>query len=497
MKKASIESIEAYVKKADDRYWNDDFTSAMKLSEKGLIQAKASKDYERQIECLLIQMKSHMSSGEASKAKRLSATINKLASDKCSRSTYANALIESGYLYLQYLEYKQAEEFTVEALIIARDESLPDLEADALVQLASLDSLRQNFKEASVYLREALKISKHLKRTEAMLEAIIQQGLVCGTVGDYDRALELFEQVESLSEKHKLYDYQVESILNQGDIFRSIGDFDKAERLYNNALDKSDKRKVPTKTAEILRRVGNLLLHKQDFERALEWYRFCEKQIKKFKSESYFPFVALGFGTAYNGLEDYKRAVEYFWRVLDTIAPSYFLHSSILKQVLEQLSLSLGYLNKKSQSKQVGELAGKVRELTNTGIDSSHQTGLFIKKLENELNILIESLKTEQLTMFSRDGVRVDLKTGEIYGDGNLPINHFSNLQLEIFRLLVENEGTAVSNKRIIGCYETYVDDLQGVPRRAHYFIAEIRNKLGSKKIIKTETGSGYKIPRL
>ena len=157
----------------------------------------------------------------------------------------------------------------------------------------------------------------------------------------------------------------------------------------------------------------------------------------------------------------------------------------------------MGYLNKKKQSKQVRELAGKVRELTNTGIDSSHQTGLFIKQLENELNILIESLKTEQLTMFSRDGVRVDLKTGEIYGDGTLPINHFSNLQLEIFRLLVENEGTAVSNKHIIGCYEKYVDDLQEVPRRAHYFIAEIRKKLGSKKIIKTETGSGYKIPRL
>lgn len=485
------------VEKAERLYWQDDFVASLASADKALKQAKVVKDYERQVECLLIQMKSQMSSGEATKAKQLSATNNKLASDKCSHSTYANALIESGYLYLQYLEYKRAEEFTVEALIIARDESFPDLEADALVQLASLDSLRQNFKEAAVYLREALRISEHLKRTEAMLETIIQQGLVCGAVGDYDRALELFEKVESLSKKHKLYDYEVESVLNQGDIFRSIGDFDKAERLYNNALDKSDKHKVPTKTAEILRRVGNLLLHKREFEQALKWYRFCEKQIKKFKSESHFPFVALGFGTVYNGLEDYKRAVEYFWKVLDNIAPAYFLHSSILKQVLEQLSLSLGYLNKEKQSKQVGELAGKVHELTNSGIDSSYQTGLFIKRLENELNILIESLKTERLTMFSRDGVRVDLRTGEIYGDGKLPITRFSDLQLEIFRLLVENEGTAISNKKIIGCYEKYVDDMRGVPRRAHYFIAEIRKKLGTKKIIKTVTGSGYKIPRL
>ena len=476
---------------------DDRFEESLEMAARAYEVASDDDNHDLACQALLVQMNSQMSVGRVSDAKRLSKKAIKLSKFKCSSETYANALIESGYLYLQYLEYKQAEDFTAEALIIARDESLPDLEADALVQLASLDSLRQNFKEATVYLREALKISEHLKRTEAMLETIIQQGLVCGTVGDYDRALELFEQVESLSKKHKLYDYQVESILSQGDIFRSIGDFDKAERLYNNALDKSDKHEVPTKSAEILRRVGNLLLHKRDFERALEWFCFCEKQIKKFKSESYFPFVALGFGTAYNGLEDYKRAVEYFWRVLDTIAPSYFLHSSILKQVLEQLSLSLSYLNKKKQSKQVGELASKVHELTNTGIDSSPQTGLFIKKLENELNILIESLKTEQLTMFSRDGVRVDLKTGEIYGDGKLPINHFSDLQLEIFRLLVENKGTAVSNKRIIGCYEKYVDDLQEVPRRAHYFIAEIRKKLGSKKIIKTVTGSGYKIPRL
>lgn len=488
---------DSFVEKAERLYWQDDFAASLKSAEKALKQAKAAKDFEHQVESILVQIKSYMSMGDSAKAKRLSESAVKLARDKCSRPTYANTLIESGYLYLQYLEYKQAEDFTVEALIIARDESLPDLEADALVQLASLDSLRQNFKEASVYLREALKISEHLKRTEAMLEAIIQQGLVCGAVGEYDRALELFEKVESLSRKHKLYDYEVESVLNQGDIFRSIGDFDKAERLYNNALDKSDRHKAPTKTAEILRRVGNLLLHKREFEQALKWYRFCEKQIKKFKSESYFPFVALGFGTAYNGLEDYKRAVEYFWSLLDMIAPGYFLHSSILKQVLEQLGLSLGYLNKEKQSKQVGELASKVHELTNTGIDNSHQTGLFIKKLENELNILIESLKTEKLTMFSRDGVRIDLRTGDIYGDGKLPINHFSDLQLDIFYLLVENEGTAVSNKEIIGCYETYVDDMQGVPRRAHYFIAEIRKKLGSKKIIKTETGSGYKIPRL
>ena len=489
--------MDSLIDKAERLYWQDDFAASLASADKALKQAKAVKDYERQVECLLIQLKSQMSLGESAKAKQLSKKAMKLSQSQCSIGSYVNALIESGYLYLQYLEYERSEELTVEALIIARDESLPDLEAVALVQLASLDSLRQNFKEASVYLREALKISKHLKRTEAMLETIIQQGLICGTVGDYDRALELFEKVESLSKNQKLYDYEVESILNQGDVFRSIGDFDKAERFYNNAFDKSDKYKVPTKTAEILRRVGNLLLHRREFERALEWYRFCEKQIKKFKSESYFPFVALGFGTAYNGLEDYKRAVEYFWRVLDTIAPCYFLHSSILKQVLEQLSLSMGYLNKKKQSKQVGELASKVREFTNTGIDSSHQTSLFIKQLENELNILIESLKTEQLTMFSRDGVRVDLKTGEIYGDGKLPVNHFSDLQLEIFRLLVKNEGTAVSNKRIIGCYEKYVDDLQKVPRRAHYFIAEIRRKLGSKKIIKTVTGSGYKIPRL
>ncbi|MEW6410917.1 MAG: tetratricopeptide repeat protein [Candidatus Zixiibacteriota bacterium] len=438
-----------------------------------------------------------MSLGDSSKAKRLAVDVLKLARDKCSRLTYANALIESGYLHLQYLEYEHAENLTVEALIIARDEALPDLEADSLVQLASLDSFRQNYREATVYLREALKISEHLQRTEAMLETIMQQGLVCSSAGDYARALDCFERVEAVSKKQKLYDYEVESILNQGDIFRSIGDFDKAERLYNLALDKSDKRNLPTKTVEILKRVGNLLLHRRNYNEALKWYRFCEKQTKKFKSSSFFPFVALGYGTAYNGMEDYKRAVEYFWRVLDNIAPAYFLHSGILKQVLVQLSLSLAYLNKKKQSNQVSELAGKVGELANSGIDSSPQTGLLIKKLEGELNILIESIKTDQIAMFSRDGVRVDMRTGEIYGDGKLPRTKFTELQLEIFRLLVENEGTAVSNKHIIGCYEKYVDELQEVPRRAHYFIAEIRKKLGSKTIIKTVTGSGYKIPHL
>lgn len=487
--------LDTLIVKAERLYWQDDFDSSLKASEKALKQAQKTKDFPRQVECLILQMKAQMSAGEATKAKHLAAKFLKLAQEKCPQETYANALIESGYLFLQYLQYAKAEEQTVEALVIARDHGLAALEADALVQLASLDSLRQNHNQALVYLRQALRISVDADNARARLETTLQQGQVYGAMGNYEKALDLFEYVQSASEKQ--HDSFVESLLCQGDVYRSVGDFDKAERLYNAALDASENHDVPTKSADILKRVGNLLLHKRDFKRALEWFRVAEKETRRFKSQSLFPFVPLGYGTAYNGLGDYKQATHHLKRAIESIAPDFLLHSTILNQTLDQLSHASGSLNRTGQSAQAAGLSRRIRELSKSGVDDSPQTGLLAKSLQRDLRDFITSLKRSEIAVFSRDGVRIDLMSGDIYGDEKLPIGQLSDLQLAIFNLLVEREGHYVSNTDIIKLYEEFAESLEGVPRRAHYFIAEIRKKLPVKHIIVTKRGRGYRIPSL
>ena len=452
-------------------------------------------DYPREVACLILQMKAYMSSGEAAKAKRLANQSVKLAREKCSQEVLADTMIEAGYLHQQYLEYAKAEDCTTEALIIARDESLPELEADALTQAAALDSIRNNHKEALLYLREALKVTERTDNRRPRLETILQQGQVYGVLGDYERAMERYEEVETHSSEYP--DLLVECLLCQGDVFRSAGDFDKAERLYDLALTESEERDIQIKTAEVLKRVGNILLHKRDFKKALEWFRFCETQTKKFRASASFPFVPLGFGSTYNGLGEYQRAVDCFRRVLDHISPDYLLNAGILCQTLEQLGLSLDRLNRPETGERASDLARRVRDLSRTGVDNSTQTALMAKKLEKELGEFVKSLKTERISVFSRHGVRVDLETGDIYGERGLQAERLTELQCEIFRLLVKQEGQTVSNDRIIGLYEKSVGALEGVPRRAHYFIAEIRRRLGNKSIIRTVRGQGYMIPRL
>lgn len=491
----SFDSICNFIEKADRLYWQDDFDASLKASEKALKQAQKTKDFPRQVECLILQMKAQMSAGEATKAKHLAAKFLKLAQEKCPQETYANALIESGYLFLQYLEYAKAEQQTAEALVIARDHGLATLEADALVQLASLDNLRQNHNQALVYLRQALHISDDADNSLARLETMLQQGRVHGAMGNYEKALDLFEHVQSASEER--HENFVESLMCQGDIYRSGGDFDKAERMYDAALSASEKHDVATKTADILKRVGNLLLHKRDFKRSLEWFRFAEKETKRFKSQSLFPFVPLGYGTAYNGLGDYKQAIHHLKRAIEFITPDFLLHSTILSQTLDQFSHAFGSLNKTRPSGQAAELSRRIRDLSKSGVDDSPHSGLLAQTLKRDLRDFITSLKKSAVTVFSRDGVRIDLISGEIYGEETLSIGQLSDLQLAIFNLLVEREGHYVSNTDVIKLYEEFAESLEGVPRRAHYFIAEIRKKLPVKHIIVTKRGLGYTIPSL
>ncbi|MDX9857639.1 MAG: tetratricopeptide repeat protein [candidate division Zixibacteria bacterium] len=483
------------ITKAERLYLQDEFGASFKASEKALKEAQRTKDFPRQVECLILQTKALMSTGEATKAKRLATKFVKMALDRCPQETYANALIESGYLFLQYLEYAKAEEQTAEALVIARDHGLAALEADALVQLASIDSLRQNHNQALVYLRQALHISDDADNSRSRLETMLQQGQVYGAMGNYEKALDLLEHVQSASmEQLELF---VESLLCQGDIYRSVGDFDKAERMYDAALSASEKHDVSTKSADILKRVGNLLLHKRDFKRALEWFRFAEKETKRFKSQSLFPFVPLGYGTAYNGLGDYKQAIHHLKRAIEFIAPDFLLHSTILSQTLDQFSHAFGSLNKTGPSGQAAELSRRIRDLSKSGVDDSPHSGLLAQTLKRDLRDFITSLKKSAVTVFSRHGVRIDLISGEIYGEETLSIGQLSDLQLAIFNLLVEREGHFVSNTDIIKLYEEFAESLEGVPRRAHYFIAEIRKKLPVKHIIVTKRGRGYTIPSL
>ncbi len=484
------------LEKAKSLYWNDDFSGALKLLQEAISNAKKRNDNDLLVQCLILQMQSHMSLGNAAKAKSLSSKILKLAPAKCSEETHANSLIECGYLYYQYLEYKKSEEYTVEALIIARDNGLTSLEADALVQLAELDKCRRNYKEACVFIREALKIANHLDKKDALVDTLILKGKLYSVMGEYAEALDVFEEIDEPCRKIKRHDLLVESFLYQGDVFRAIGDFDKAERLYNEALDLSDKHNVPTKTPQILKRVGALLLHRRNYDKALEWYRFADKQVKKYKSQKYFPFIYLGQGTAFNGLGEYNRAIQYFWKVLDIMAPDYFLHSDILPLVLEQFGLSLKYLHNEKQGQKLIDMGRTIAQLSQTGIDASHQADTMAKNMQVELSKYLELIKKKKITTFSRKGVRVDLLSGDIYADGKRPVSSLSSIQLEIFKCLVENQGHPKGNQELIGLYQERVGELEGIPRRAHYYIAEIRKKLPAKDIIRTVKGSGYMIPR-
>jgi len=487
--------IVSIMEKAAREDFRDDFMKSIESAKKDFAFLVKKKNYVAQTDSMLFQMAWHMFLGNTFEAAELSDRLTKLAAEKCATPVYVTVLIESGYLYQHFLEYKNAEVFAVRALTLSRDNNLARLEADALLLLAILERFRRNYHNSLIYVRQAEKCARSSGHHQTTMAAMLVKGRTLTAMGDFEEALNAFEGIELESKKLKLPTCQTESIMLQGDVYRTVGDVDQAQRFYKRASSIPEKSNRPTITLDIFQRVGYLLLHKREYKKALDWYAFTHGHITRYNYKSYFPYVFLGYGMAYNGLENYKKALGYLWTALDLIAPSYLLNCDVLKQILEQLQFAFCSLHQEVKSKNLLDMSLRIDELLSKGADNSHQSTQFGKILEMEISELLRSVRLEEVPYLTRYGVRVQLDTGAVYGASKYPICILSEIQLRIFNLLIKHMGHPVSNREIIGCYQKSIDGIEGVPRRAHYYISEIRKKLDKKSIIHTVKGSGYMIP--
>jgi tetratricopeptide (TPR) repeat protein len=452
------------------------------------------KKYIDQLFLLRLHFCIDLISGNSRRATGNLRKLLKVAAGNCPILYHHTALLECSEMYEIVLNNKKAKELATEALLLARKHNFPHLQSEALTHLARLNRYRRNYKAALALVREALRVIQPFL-TGYRLKAMVEKGSILIALGDYEGALDLFEEIEREALGLNLYDLLIKVAIYQADIFRTVGDLDKSREYLTKAMRISKQFKVFFPESEFGLQMGFHLLHKNNYEQALSCFIILEEQLTVMNWKITLPYVYLGCSSAYNGLENYKKAKKNCLKALDLIAPDYLFNCDILNQVLMQLQFSLRHLNQESKCKHVIDLSRRIDELTSSDIDNANSKEQLLNMLKDDISELIKSLKSNRPSYFTRKGIRVNLEDGAIYRLNKYPQGYLSDIQLLIFNILIKNMGHPVSHYDIVDSYTKNEYGMTGFPRRSHYFVGEIRKKLGVKSLIIPYRGKGYMIP--
>jgi len=154
----------------------------------------------------------------------------RLAVEKKDSSEIVFSLMMTGRMYDRKEDYKTAECYLDDAMIIAKKIDEKYLEMRILQNTRSHLKSRGRYLEAIRNTYKSLEIAKELQDSSGIMLALQQLGSDYRSIGEYDKALEFFKQVEDGYTKYNLSKYQIAS--NE----RRIGKLYLFQKRYEEAL---------------------------------------------------------------------------------------------------------------------------------------------------------------------------------------------------------------------------------------------------------------------
>ena len=403
----------------------------------------------------------------------------------------AESLLELTNLEMSCNEYVNADAFLKKALQISRDNAFVFLELNALLQLSRLNRKRHLFDAALFLIEQALAGAAELNQPndDTLLS---EKYLILKSRGDFNDAFKISREMERQAREARNSDNLHLALLYQSDMFRIAGDIDNAFRHMELA------NKLPSESGVMspdeMDIIGHIFLATEDYDNAVAWYHTCEAKVNKLRFFQKIPDIWLGFAQCWAGRQNYTKALEYLWQADEIIRGRYLDYWDTTISLLRLLDRVLPFIRFSEYTPLVKSVLARM------DTPGDHIAGLRLDEkdraeLNRQIGEVIKTVRTNKVLMFTGKGVRIDLTTGEVFHDDQSPFSVLSQIQMMIFTHLVEKSPNPISNKQIVELYDPHNAEYVDVPRRGHYFISELRKKLGSQTIILTRRGSGYYIP--
>ena len=225
----------------------------------------------------------------------------RLAVEKKDSVEIGLSLMRTGLIYRKKEDYKTAECYFDDAMIIAKKINDHYLEMRILLNTNSALKRRGRYVEAIRNTYKSLEIAKELQDNSNMMLALLQLGSNYRSIGDYDKALEFYQQVEDGYKKYNL----------------------RKDQIASNE-----------------RRIGKLYLDQKKYEDALPYFENALLICQKIGNLRGVSNNAQALSATYNGLNQLDKA-EDFARKAITVSKEINIKSDIIKSELNLAQVTI------------------------------------------------------------------------------------------------------------------------------------------------------------
>jgi tetratricopeptide (TPR) repeat protein len=296
------------------------------------------------------------------------------------RKKEAATLSRSAWTYWMLGQYDKALEYYDKALVIIKDVEDLKEECITLTSMGLVYTSRGQYPQALEVYERALDIATKNDYPREVAAALFNRGLVYSDLGQYQNALKSYDSAAAMHEKIGALQSMAVALDNIGSIYDRLGQYEKAQEQYEKALALLRKVGAAKEEADALNHLGQIFVHMQKYDGALSSFQKAldittriglatswsnelignlyldrgeltkaEPYLKKanapgsfgrlyllkgdysFAAEVYSGFlgeaektrhadrlftVYTGLGKAYEGMEDYKKAEEYYEKAM-------------------------------------------------------------------------------------------------------------------------------------------------------------------------------------
>jgi tetratricopeptide (TPR) repeat protein len=233
-------------------------------------------------------------------------------------------------------EYDKSLKMFHKTLKLARKAQVQDIEAQAIGNLATVHYSRGDYEKGLGSFHEAHRIFEKLGDVRRMAKTAEALGTVYRCLGNDDRALDHLTKAMVVFKNIGDTRSQASTLLREGEVHCDLKDYGKAEKSFVAALQILERLGVSTnqvndylgnlylelgnmeKAETCLKKagydssLGRLYLAKADYQKSIDCYTRLLESNQKSKNATRLFAALTGLGTAYEKLEDYKKAEEYF-----------------------------------------------------------------------------------------------------------------------------------------------------------------------------------------
>jgi len=212
----------------------------------------------------------------------------------------------------RFVNADTARKFGLQALELAKQQNVEDLETEALHYVGVTHEAQGNYKEALTYEQQALTLGKKIGDSLKIANTLNNLGIINDELGDYEKALTYYFEARKIYET-LLEESKVAMVLtNIGIVLKAQKEYKNVVQNYREALAIYTRLGNKFGQASCHANLGSVYLFIPDYDSALHYSLLASAEFEKQNVQQFLPTTWSNAAKAYQKLGQPSQAKEFF-----------------------------------------------------------------------------------------------------------------------------------------------------------------------------------------